>query len=112
MKTYINGIEVARNATTLIPSIKPEIKNNFNIDYKDPSDFFVKFMGNNINIIVAIDGQLITERLVERPLVSNGKIISDVDKDIIKIVTSKSKWTDANLAWKLREYTQELLLKE
>ncbi len=85
LKTYINGIEVARNGTTLISSIKPEIKNNFNIDLKKPSDFIVKSMGNRINVIVAIDGQLITERAIESPLISNGNIISDVDRDILKI---------------------------
>jgi adenine deaminase len=85
LKTYINGIEVARNGKSLISRVKPEIKNNFNIDFKKPSDFTVKSKGNSINVIVAIDGQLITERSLEKPKVLNGDIVSDVDRDILKI---------------------------
>ena len=85
LKTYINGFEVASNGASFIPSIKPEIKNNFNIDFKKPSDFLVKSIDNKINVIVAIDGQLITERAIENPFEKNGEIISDVNRDILKI---------------------------
>ena len=85
LKTYINGVEVASNNTSFIPIIKPEIKNNFNIDFKKPSDFLVTSIDNKINVIVAIDGQLITEKSIENPLIKNGEIISDVNRDILKI---------------------------
>ena len=85
LKTYINGIEVARNGKSLISSIKPEIKNNFNINLKKPSDFIIKSKEKEINVIVAIDGQLITERETVSPFVSNGNIVSNVDRDILKI---------------------------
>jgi len=42
--------------------------------------------GELINVIVAIDGQLITEKSKEKPKVSNGYAVSDVDRDILKIV--------------------------
>ncbi len=100
LKTYIDGIEVARNGTSLISSIKPEIKNNFNIDLKKPSDFTVKSIGNRINVIVAIDGQLITEKSIESPLFSNGNIISDADKDILKIsVINRYKNTNPSVGF-------------
>jgi len=85
LKTYINGFEVARNGKSIISRVKPEIINNFNIDLKNPSDFTVKSKENSINVMVAIDGQLITERLIEHPKVSNDEIVSDVNKDILKI---------------------------
>jgi adenine deaminase len=85
LNTYINGIEVARNGKTLIPNIKPEIKNNFNISFKKPSDFLVKSTTEKINTIVAIDGQLITEKEIKKPFVTDGNAISDVDRDILKI---------------------------
>ncbi|KYK35034.1 MAG: adenosine deaminase [Thermoplasmatales archaeon SG8-52-3] len=85
LNTYINGTEVARNGTTLITSIKPEIKNNFNISFKKPSDFSVKKTNGKINTIVAIDGQLITKKEIEKPLFSNDLILSDIDRDILKI---------------------------
>jgi adenine deaminase len=85
LNTYINGIEVARKGKTLISSIKPEIKNNFNITYKTSSDFIVKSTSEKINTIVAIDGQLITEKEIKKPFVIDGNAISDVDRDILKI---------------------------
>jgi adenine deaminase len=85
LKTFINGIEVARDGTSIISRIEPKIKNNFIIDQKKTRDFKIESKGSRINVIVAIDGQLITDRLVESPKVSNGNIISDADRDILKI---------------------------
>ena len=41
---------------------------------------------NKIAVIEAIDGQLITNYLWEDPTITDGKIISDTNKDILKIV--------------------------
>ena len=100
LNTYINGTEVARNGTTLITSIKPEIKNNFNISYKKPSDFSIRKNSGKINTIVAIDGQLITEKEIEKPLVSNELVLSDVDRDILKIsVVNRYKDTNPSIGF-------------
>jgi adenine deaminase len=86
LSTYINGAEVAKDGNSLVSRIKPEIKNNFNIGPTKPSDFAVKSKGEMINVIVAIDGQLITEKSKEKPKISNGHAVSDVDRDILKMV--------------------------
>jgi len=86
LSTYINGVEVAKNGDSLITRMKPEIKSNFNIGLKKPSDFQVKSKGGLINVIVAIDGQLHTEKSIEKPKISNEKIVSDIKRDILKIV--------------------------
>jgi len=100
LNTYINGIEVARKGNTLISSIKPEIKNNFNIYFKRPSDFLVKSTSEKINIIVAIDGQLITEREIKKPYVTDGNAISDVNRDILKIsVVNRYKNTNPSVGF-------------
>ena len=85
LNTFINGVEVAKKGNTLISSIRPEIKNNFNINLKKPSDFFVKTTSEKINTIVAIDGQLITEKEVNNPFVNDGNASSDIDRDLLKI---------------------------
>jgi adenine deaminase len=100
LNTYINGIEVARNGTTLITSIIPEIINNFNISFKTPNDFSVKKTKEKINAIIAIDGQLITEKEIEKPLVSNEFILSDVDRDLLKIsVVNRYKNTNPSVGF-------------
>ena len=86
LSTYINGVEVAKDGNSLVSRIKPEIKSNFNIGPTKTSDFAVKSKGEMINVIVAIDGQLITEKSKEKPKISRGHAVSDVDRDILKIV--------------------------
>lgn len=86
LETYINGIKVAGKGKSFIPRTKPEIKNNFNIGLKKPSDFAIKTETGKINVIVAVEGQLVTEKSKEKPKVSNGYAVSDVDRDILKIV--------------------------
>lgn len=86
LSTYVNGVEVAKNGNSLVSRIKPKIKNNFNIGPTKPSDFAVKSKGEMINVIVAVEGQLVTEKSKEKPKVSNGYAVSDVDRDILKIV--------------------------
>jgi len=86
LSTYINGVEVAKNGNSLISRMKPEIKSNLNIGPKKPSDFQIESKGELINVIVAIDGQLYTKKSIEKPKISNGKIVSDVERDILKIV--------------------------
>ena len=86
LSTYIDGIEVAKNGDSLISRMKPEIKSNFNIGPKKPSDFQIESKGELIKVIVAIDGQLYTKKSIEKPKISNGKIVSDIERDILKIV--------------------------
>jgi len=85
LETYINRIEVAKKGKSLIPRSKPEIKNNFNISQKKPSDFAIQAEKGKINVIVAVEGQLVTEKSKEEPNISNGFVVSDVDSDILKI---------------------------
>lgn len=100
LETYINGIEVAKKGKSLIPRIKPEIKNNFNIGPKKPSDFTIKVEKGRINVIVAIEGQLVTEKAKEEPNISNGYVVSDVDRDILKIsVVNRYKETKPSVAF-------------
>lgn len=85
LKTYINGELVAENGKTLIPGMSPHIINNFSALEKRPSDFELLKTGEIINVIEAIDGQLITNRIKETPLVRDGYLVSDVQRDILKI---------------------------
>jgi len=85
IETYINGKLVAKIGKTFIESISSEPINNFNIKEKSPEDFQVNYKGGKIRVIEAIEGQLITNELILEPKVADGKVISDVENDIIKI---------------------------
>lgn len=85
LETYINGELVAENGKTLLPGVSPDIVNNFLARKKETSAFAVKKAGEFINVIDAVDGQLLTNRTKERPYTADGHIMSDVERDILKI---------------------------
>lgn len=85
LATYINGEKVAENGTTLIPSIKNELINNFDTDLKSSEDFKLEAKGNQVRVIEALDGQLITPEISGEILVIDGFAKSNVAKDILKI---------------------------
>ena len=86
-QTYIDGILVAENGRSLISASPSAIINEFNCTPKEIGDFSIKHKGEQeIPVIEALDGQLITNRLSLSPRVVNGEMLSDTDRDIIKIV--------------------------
>jgi adenine deaminase len=85
LRTYINGQLVAKNGRTLLSHRKVETPNRFNASPRSVQDFAVEAKGDQINVIEAIDGQLITKRLVTTPKVVAGQAVSDPDRDLLKI---------------------------
>lgn len=87
VKTYINGLLVAENGMTKIEQVTAEPINQFSCEEKKPGDFTVPYSNEKqIPVIEALDGQLITNKLVALPKVVNHEIISDTENDILKIV--------------------------
>jgi adenine deaminase len=90
-KTYINGELVAENGNTFIQSIPIHTINNFSVDPITINDLTVPienfpFADDKIPVIEALDGQLITNKIFEIPLINGDELISDVENDILKIV--------------------------
>lgn len=94
IKTFINGEVVAEEGRSLIPRTKTKTPNNFRTKKKKSSDFAVKLQGERVNIIEAIDGSLITNRVSGIPKVSGGYVLSDTEKDILKL-TVVNRYKDA-----------------
>ncbi len=85
LKVFIDGSIVEENGESLIGRSRSRIVNNFATRERHISDFAVKDQGGNINIIQAIDGQLVTNRLSGRPKDAGGYLISDPARDLVKI---------------------------
>ena len=100
LQTYINGELVAENGKSLIIS-KGQISkavNNFNCSKKKPEDF--KIISNNerkTEVIEALDGQLITNKIFVAPTRVDNEIASDPEKDILKIAVV-NRYNDAPVA--------------
>lgn len=85
-QTYIKGQLVSDKGKTLIASIKSRIINQFNCTEKVEQDFAVKSSQNKVQVIRALDGQLITEKIEGKAKLVGGYLISDPENDILKIV--------------------------
>jgi len=89
LETYINGRKVAENGNTLIPSSEKPVSllNAFSCSPKRVTDFECRGTGTYpYPVIEALDGQLITNKLVGQPRRENDAFLSDVGEDILKLV--------------------------
>jgi adenine deaminase len=86
LSTYIKGREVASKGQCLIESISESEPNAFHAEEISLDDISVSSAQEQIRVMKALDGQLITEELTSKPKLANGNVISDVDKDILKLV--------------------------
>jgi adenine deaminase len=87
IQTFIDGKLVAEHGVSNIITTPSGIVNNFSCNKKEVADFEIK--SNNettMPVIEALDGQLITNRLPFSPKVRDGKIVSDLERDLLKIV--------------------------
>ncbi|ANH82522.1 adenine deaminase [Niabella ginsenosidivorans] len=97
-KTFINGQLVAENGKTLIKATKAPVLNNFSCTFKEPDSFKVPANGSKIvPVIEALDGQLITHKLLLEPRIIDGLYVSDTDRDILKIAVV-NRYRDAPIA--------------
>lgn len=86
--TYINGIQVADNGKTLIAAVTADIINNFNCRLQELTDFRIPADGGDtvtVNVIEALDGQLITNRIQATLPVTDGALQSDPAQDVLKL---------------------------
>jgi adenine deaminase len=85
LKTYINGELVAENGQSFVKHTDFEKPNNFNTSKKEISDFKISVSTSTIRVIEALEGQLITNEIHCEPKFEDGKIVSDVENDILKM---------------------------
>jgi adenine deaminase len=98
IKTFINGELVAENGISNIKTEKSGIVNNFSCNKKEIADFEIKWNSEiEIPVMEALDGQLITNRLSLSPKIADGKIVSDTERDILKIVVV-NRYNDSPIA--------------
>ena len=95
LQTYINGELVAENGVSNIASQSSTHINNFNCSPKTAADFQLPWKGETtIPVIEALDGQLITNKLMLSPRMQGGQLVSDTDRDILKIAVV-NRYADA-----------------
>ncbi|MBX2931460.1 MAG: adenine deaminase [Chitinophagaceae bacterium] len=102
LQTYINGIKVAENGQTFIQSVPVKPINQFNCNnisieqLKIPTSAYPS-VDNNIYVIEALDGQLITNKLLLQGKQQNNEWVSDIANDVLKMVVV-NRYTNAPIA--------------
>ena len=93
-QTVIDGKVVAEKGQSNIPDLRSEHLNQFSCSPKKPEDFAVSLLpaessgdtSGFIRVIEALDGQLVTNELHLEPKVEEGRIVADVERDLLKLV--------------------------
>ncbi len=86
LETYIDGVKVAEAGKSLIPHVIESTPNNFKAGKITTEDIKVTSPNRAIKVIKALDGQLITESFMAKPIIKNNNIISDTANDVLKLV--------------------------
>jgi len=94
LATYILGDLVAEDGKTLVHSVSETPFNQFNIHRIPVNELRLIPEGDQIKVLSASDGQLITGLSMEHPLIAGNNVISDPARDILKIVV-KNRYNEA-----------------
>lgn len=99
LQTYINGELVCDQGVSKLQSVVFQNLNNFNTETKTVADFKVTSNSSskqsNIRVIEALEGQLVTNALVEEATIKQGNLISNTDTDILKMAVINRYNNDA-----------------
>jgi len=85
LQTYIDGELVFDKGKSKLKSIPFKVLNNFNASKKEVLDFRFESNSKQIRVIEALEGQLVTNEIIEEALIKDGNLISNIDKDILKM---------------------------
>ncbi|ARV08808.1 adenine deaminase [Winogradskyella sp. PC-19] len=85
LQTYIDGELVFSNGESKIKHVDFEILNNFNTDSKVVSDFQFKSDANQIRVIECLDGELVTNEIIQDATTDNGNLVSNTETDVLKM---------------------------
>ena len=83
LRTWIAGRKVAEHNKSLLPRVKPSPINYFNARTLKPGDLDIEHVGQKIRVIKALDGELLTEAILQTPKVQHQRIVADPDRDIL-----------------------------
>lgn len=106
-KVWVHGELVAEDGKSLFESEDCELLNNFKLTQVNAEDFNPKFekvdnggslmsQSTTVNIMVATNGELITDRIAEDLFVENNVIQPNIKRDILKI-TVLDRYGEGNI---------------
>jgi adenine deaminase len=98
-QVYRGGYLVAENGQVIGDETKPpriSLRNSMNIRW-DAVDFSVPAQGSHIRVIGSIENQLVTEHRVEQAKIAGENVISDPERDILKMAVIERHRATGNI---------------
>jgi len=99
-RVYKKGKLVAEDGRYLgnKPAHIPQPRSTMNLRYRAPNDFVVQANGTRrIRVIEIVPNQIITQQALEEPRVSDGQIVADTVRDILKLVVVERHQATGNV---------------
>jgi adenine deaminase len=90
-RVYKKGALVAENGKYLREKTQSteEPRSTMNLSYRAPADFEVRVPSagaKKIRVIEIVTNQIVTKEVLETPEIFDGQIVSDIERDILKLV--------------------------
>ncbi|MFZ4681497.1 MAG: adenine deaminase [Terrimicrobiaceae bacterium] len=87
LETWVGGRRIARNGESLLPFEKPPLLNRFAAAPVSPSAFRISCAqaAVQVEVIAVEDGQLVTGRETHKMTARSGELVSDIERDLLKI---------------------------
>lgn len=85
-QAYVKGEWVAANGMSLLGYKESHTTNRFDTPYVNKEHLFVPDTGKRIKVIECTDGSLVTKCHIAEPKVEDGGLVSDVGRDLLKMV--------------------------
>jgi adenine deaminase len=99
-RVYKKGKLVAENGGYLgeRPAQIAKPRSTMNLRYSAPNDFVVRAKNSQrIRVMEIVPNQIITREALETPLVRDGQIVSDIERDILKLVVIERHQATGNV---------------
>lgn len=107
-QVYHSGRLVAENGKTVVAAVgraAAELPPTVNVDWGKASNLAIEAKGGRVNIIGVVPGQIVTTRVIDQAPVSDGKVVADPARDILKIaVIERHKGTGAHAVALIRGF--------
>ncbi|MEY2547665.1 MAG: adenine deaminase [Verrucomicrobiota bacterium] len=87
-RVYKKGALVAQDGKYLGSASRSteQPRSTMNLSYRAPADFEVRGLAKKIRVIEIVPHQIVTKEVLETPTMHDGQIVSDPERDILKLV--------------------------
>lgn len=86
LETYIRGQKIAEGGKSVLPPIFIKPINRFKIKKIEEEQIRIPTQNKKIKIIELFQDQIFTKTIIDEPLVENGYVVPDLERDYLKIV--------------------------